>query len=65
MSPIERLAIQSKVVLHEKNKEISDEPKGYAKLFHKNLVEEVRRSPDHYLEELWDWKERMMRQGRK
>jgi len=58
LSLVERLAIQKKVVLHEENKEISDEPpKGYAKLFHKNLVEKVRKSPDYYLEKLQDWKD--------
>lgn len=52
LSPIETLAVQNHVVLFKNNKEISDEPKGYAKLFHNNLVKEVKKSPDYYLQNM-------------
>jgi hypothetical protein len=47
-SPLELLAARYKVRLFESQKEISDEPKGYAELKYKQLLSLVRTHPEEY-----------------
>jgi hypothetical protein len=49
LSPLEALALELKVNLLEKSgKEITNEPKGYAELYHNQFVEKVKKDPNEY-----------------
>jgi len=50
-SPIEKLASQYKVVLTKRNKEITNEPEGYADLFHRDFIKKIQENPEIYLSE--------------
>lgn len=52
LTPIEQLAVQYKVVLSEMNKEITNEPKGYTRLYYYDLVEKVQTNPEMYTKDL-------------
>ena len=51
-SPIESLAVQHKVTLRKSKKKTTSEPKGYADLKHNQLVEEVPKNLNYYLQNL-------------
>lgn len=52
LTPIEQLAVQHKVVLSEINKEITNEPKGYTRLYYDDLVEKVQTNPERYTKDI-------------
>ena len=53
LSPIEQLALNYKpVLLSDTRKEVTNEPKGYSELFHKDLVEKVQNDPKRYVSDL-------------
>ncbi len=51
-SALEALAVEKRLILWENKKEITDEPEGYAKLKHDQIVAKVQKSPDYYLQDL-------------
>lgn len=51
-SHLESIAIEKKLVLRESKKEITNEPEGYSKLKHKQLIKHVKEHPGYYLQTL-------------
>lgn len=53
-SALELLAVEKQVVLYETTKEITNEPQGYAKLWHDHMTKRVKEQPNVFLQNLAD-----------
>ena len=52
LSKLEALAVEMKVILHKGKREITDEPKGYAKLWHNHIVQKAEKDLTKYIQNI-------------